>query len=108
MPQRPIDLAPRILDATLDELRREATALGHLDLLETLLPRLTDANASIADCPGYEPARVRQAFLTLSHRFRERVDAHLQRLEPDATRRRSLRRTLFAALREQGNADGLE
>jgi hypothetical protein len=89
----PRALAERVLATALADLEREARRNGRLALYRSLCGGL----AGTVGPPGGEHA---VALRRLRQRFRERVNAGLRRLEPDAQRRRALRRLLYAALRQ--------
>ena len=92
-------LAQRILAQALDELRREAVRVGRVDLFEQLLPELL-GQTGYADAPAVAVAGThehRLALTRLRERLRERVNAQLRVIEPDAMQRRALRQRLQAA-----------
>lgn len=89
-------LARELLQAALDDLRREAHQAGRDALFEQLQYAL--------GCPLPTPPNGRidailiRALRRLHTRLRERVEARLRRIEPDPTRRRALRQQLRATI----------
>lgn len=91
------ELARDLLQAALDDLRREARQAGRDALFDDLQPALLGAPLPAGDDGGVDPTLLR-ALRRLRTRLHERVEARLRGLEPDPTRRRALREHLRATL----------
>lgn len=87
-------LSGQLLDEVVAELRREAVALGRLEMLESLLPRLA-AKPTIASQDDQPDVAIQRALALLRRRFRERVNQRLRELCPEQSARQSLRRALW-------------
>lgn len=100
------DLAHRVLRQALDDLRLESTRMGRSELFDALRPALIDPSMSMTElrCEGHSWSELRLALLRLRERLRERVNAHLRSVEPDAELRRALRRRLQALHLRPGDA----
>ncbi len=106
MPENEHCLARQILRQAIDDLRIESLRIGREQLFEALYPALLDPATPVHDicCSPFSGAEIRLAVLRLRQRLRERVDARLRAVEPDAERRRALRRKLQALHAEPGES----
>jgi hypothetical protein len=97
-------LAQRVLRHALDDLRLESMKAGRIQLFEALYTALLDPESGIrgVSAGAHSDSEIRLALTRLRERLRERVNARLREEEPDAERRRSLRRRLQATRNEAG------
>jgi len=98
LPSPLLDLARGVLAGALDDIAREARQAGREALFDAARPCLGGGTAS-APPPGLSDSEFALALQRLRQRFRERVNRRLRAIEADASRRRILRRALYAACR---------
>jgi hypothetical protein len=92
------ELARWVLAAALDDLAREARQAGREALFEAARPCLGGGIPSVPP-PGMSRPAFALALRRLRQRFRERINRRLRAIESDVSRRRELRRSLYAACR---------